>query len=293
MSVIRDIRSVLTEARDRKHSLKDGSIVLGRCQGSVFVSGRRVTLTPKQIADGVTVTGTTGSGIIEAARLITSRLLDSGRRVVLLSDNESMSLFKYFFDLTHSYTSQFISIDDGCLIHPGTKALHPTMKNALCRSWHDSEFIGVNFPGHRKPASETYLRDMVSFVKTRWPDRVVVFVGYASGQTGPIDTLNDTIMMFNAPVEPERLKGLSRSDGAFIKMRSEWDGETMDVSSLNAGDGLISDGAGSTQQFRFDYLPIMDYGLVTNLPIVIIPGSEGNAMADLSKMMDREEPSHT
>ncbi len=289
MSIIKEIRSIFTAIRDRNNPLEVGSIVLGRQPGSALVSGRRVALSPQQITDGITVTGTTGSGIIEAARLITSRLLDAGRRVVLLSDNESISLFKYFIDLSHTHTAELIAIDDGHLIRPDMAAPPPALKNALERSWHDSDLIGIAFPGHRNPTSSTYLRDMMAWVKARWPDRVVIFVGYACGQTGPIENLSSTIMMFNAPVEPERLTGLSRSMGGFIRMRQDVPISRYDEWSLNAGEGLISHSAGSTEKFQFDYLPMFyDHSAMSlPFPFVLVPGSDGDARNDLKKLSER------
>ena len=101
-------------------------------------------------------------------------------------------------------------------------------------------------------------------------------------------------MKYNAGGEPERMIGLARSMGGFIRMRQEWrDGDSQDsdhdVSFLNAGEGLITQEAGVSERFMFDYLP-MSYGATMNVPFpfVLVPGSDGSsAKDDLKKLAAR------
>lgn len=291
MSFPSKVRSILNAIEDYSHPLPSGSVVLGRkIPHTIFGRAERVALTPSQIADGVTIVGTTGAGVVESARLIVSRLLDVGRRVVLVSDNDCLSFYKLFVDLPHD--KELISFDDS-LVTGLKRPLTESERNAISRNWMELDLIGINYQ-NKLVSSPSYLRDMLAGVRKRWPDRVIVFVGYAAGQVGPIEDLSNTIMMFNGAFDPVRMSGLSRSSGVMFWMHQDFrmfqnwgDGSNLalNASFLSPGEGLIErgPGAGEDSLFRFDYLPheMMSYPF----PLVLIPGFSSNPQIDL-KLLD-------
>ena len=285
MSIIQSLKRRMTNLKDRFEPVPEGSIVLGRTPGSCLLGGHRVYLTEDMIRAGVTIEGGSGAGMYEAYGLVVDRLLKSGKKVLVLSDEPcSHSLFKYVMgNGDNSHSKQFILVSS--LNNKDESSPFPSDKTSS--KWEDSDFIGINYWSlyQDRKLSNNYLARLIFWAKEQWPDRVIIFIGSAYLQSTPIlDKTNFIVFCISSPM----LKfWICPTDGGRILMRSEGrdDGhenpEIFDrVSRLMAGDAIAMLPNRPVEQFRFDYLPL-DYSKKLDYSMQIIENVTGDSAGDI------------